>query len=325
MNESRLAAKVGLFVFLGIALVLLLLFSFSKGWNFLTPTYDLRLQARSVGGLKGRAAVLLSGVPVGNVVSADVDPEGKGVIIKLVVQAKYQIRSDARFVIDQFGFLGDQFVAVFPQSTNAPVLQPGSLVMGEEPLNLQEVTRSATGLIQRMDETVKLLNTAFTRVDRTVLHENTLTNITAALGNFRILSDKAVTMVDGVNRLVDTNSPPISISVSNMVRFSQELNQIALELQQTFSTNRVELTSVIKNLGSTTRVLDDLIKDVELGKGLAGSLIKDEQLRLHLGNILENLDEATSNINKYGLLYKPKRPKTSAVVRPEYPGKNSVK
>lgn len=325
MNESRRAVKVGLFVFLGLILVLLLMVSFSKGWNILTPTYDLSLKAKSVGGLKGRAAVLLSGVPVGNVVSSDVDPEGKGVRIKLAVQAKYQIRSDARFVIDQFGFLGDQFVAVFPQSTTAPVLKPGSVVTCEEPLNLQEVTRSATGLIGRMDETVKLLNTALARVDRTVLHEETLTNITATVSNFRIVSGKAVTMVDGVNRLVDTNSPAISISVSNMVRFSQELNHIAFELQQTFSTNRVELTSVIKNLDSTTRVLDRLIKDVELGKGVAGSLIKDEQFRAHLGNILENLDEATSNISKYGLLYRPKRPKTTAVAGPATPGRNPFK
>src|ERR1043165_2944807 len=129
MNETRFAGRVGLFVFLGIILVILLLLGFSKGLNILTPTYVLRLKAKSVGGLKARAGVLLSGVPVGNVVSSDVDPEGKGVMIKLAIQAKYQVRSDARFVIDQFGFLGDQFVAIFPQSTTAPVLPPGSVVI----------------------------------------------------------------------------------------------------------------------------------------------------------------------------------------------------
>ena len=86
MNGSRLAVKVGLFVLIGILLLVLLLLSFSKGLSILTPTYHLFLKAKSVGGLKTRAAVLVSGVSVGNVVSSDVDADGRGVTIELAIR-----------------------------------------------------------------------------------------------------------------------------------------------------------------------------------------------------------------------------------------------
>src|SRR6266480_8055069 len=72
MNESRFALKVGIFVALGIIVVAGLLLIFSKGLNLFTPTYELRLRAATVGGLKNRAGVLLNGVAIGNVIGTEV-------------------------------------------------------------------------------------------------------------------------------------------------------------------------------------------------------------------------------------------------------------
>lgn len=326
MTESRSAGKVGLFVAVALVLLALLLLSFSKGFSLFAPTYDLRLRATSVGGLRDRSAVLMLGVRVGAVEESDVAPDGKGVIIQLKIHQRYSIHADARFVIEQIGFLGDQFVAIHPQNNVGPVLQPGQEVVCEEPFNLQEVVRSTTGLIQRVDQTIKILNDAVLRLDRTVLHEQTLTNLAVTLGNFRLVSERTLSMVDGVSRLVQTNSPPISVSVSNLVRFSDDLGKLAGELQQTFSTNRADLTSAVKNMESTTRVLNGLVKDIESGKGLAGGLVKDEQLKTNLSEMVLNLAQLSSNLNKYGLLYKPKKPKKEEVSKPRlYPGRSSFK
>ncbi len=54
-NKSRLETKVGLFVFIGLVLLAVLLIQFSKGTSLFRGTYDLRLHARNVGGLKPRA------------------------------------------------------------------------------------------------------------------------------------------------------------------------------------------------------------------------------------------------------------------------------
>ena len=135
--------------------------------------------------------------------------------------------------------------------------------MVEEPFNIEKAVRSATGLIQRMDQTVKIFNEAVLRVDRTVLSEKTLTNFAGALDNFRELSDKAKLMADHIGRLIDTNGPAVSIAISNLVRFSQDLDSLAAEMNQTVITNRVELTKAVKSLETTSRALQGLVNDVQ--------------------------------------------------------------
>jgi ABC-type transporter Mla subunit MlaD len=322
MNETRFALKVGLFVALGIIFVAVLLLVFSKGLNLFTPTYELRLRSGTVGGLKNRAAVLLDGVSVGNVVRTEVASDGRGVIIVARINSKYKIHADARFAIEQIGFLGDQFVAIYQQENKAPILQPDAEVKVEEPLNIEKTVRSATSLIQRVDQTVRIFNDAILRLDRTVLNERTLTNVAGALDNFRLVSDKAALMAEHVGRLIDTNSPGVSISISNMVVFSRDLDSLTTEMGQTLLTNRIELTKAVKSLQSTATALQGLVNGVEAGKGLIGLAFKDEHLKDDLAAIAENFVVLSSNLNRYGLLYKPKPQKKNPVTPQIYPGKS---
>jgi len=321
MNESRVALKIGLFAALGIVLLAGLLLIFSKGLNLFTATYELRLRSATVGGLKNHATVLLNGVAIGNVVETEVAPDGRGVIIVVRINKKLAIHADARFAIEQIGFLGDQFVAIYQQENTGPVLQPGAEKAIEEPLNIEKTVRTATSLIQRVDQTVKIFNEIILRVDRTVLSERTLTNLAGTLDNLRLVSDKAAIVVDHVDRLIDTNGPGVSISISNMVRFSEQLDKLSDEMNQTVTTNRIELTKAVKSLQTTALSLQRLVDDVESGKGLAGSVFKDTQLQINVSNLVANFTSLSSNLNKYGLLYKPKQSKKEGAP-PGYGGKN---
>ena len=108
MSKSRLEGKVGLFVFIGLALLAALLIQFSKGTTFFRHTYNILLRAPSVGGLKARAGVLMSGVQVGTVSDIKLGPQGTNVTLTLKIYGQYEIHKDAMFLIEQSGFLGDQ-------------------------------------------------------------------------------------------------------------------------------------------------------------------------------------------------------------------------
>ena len=122
MEKSRLELKVGLFVFVGLALVAALLVQFSKGTSVFGSTYTLKLHAENVGGLKQNAGVLLAGVGVGNVQKIELEPSGTNVTITLQIYKNYPIYHDARFVIEASGFLGDQYVSVIPTANTPPLL-----------------------------------------------------------------------------------------------------------------------------------------------------------------------------------------------------------
>src|SRR5437763_14896150 len=128
MSQKRLEWKVGLFVLVCLLLLGLLVLSFSKGLTFFTPTYTVRLKTTNVGGIKREAAVLMAGVPIGNVTGAELSPEGTNVTVFLKILKRYQIHGDAVFTIDSMGFLGDQYIASIPGRTEAAVLRGGAEV-----------------------------------------------------------------------------------------------------------------------------------------------------------------------------------------------------
>jgi phospholipid/cholesterol/gamma-HCH transport system substrate-binding protein len=321
MNQTRYAARVGLFIFIGLLLTVSLLLAFSKGLTFFKPTYEIRMKARNVAGLQEGANVLLSGVAVGSVAGAEVAPDGRGVLIRLKIDAKHRVHRDARFVIEQVGFLGDQYVAIYPTENKAPLVEPGEAVDIEVPVSIQEVARSASDLLAQASQSLKVLNNAVSRVDRTVLGEEALTNITAAIGNFRLASTKAVSVMDGLNNLVATNTVPISISVSNLARFSEDMDRLALEMHATVATNRGEFTKAVQNLEKTTAVLERLALSVEQGRGLAGSLLAEGPLKDKVASVVSNMVVLSSNLNRYGILYKPRGARAIASTNRIYPGR----
>ena len=198
--------KVGLFVFIGLVLLAVLLIQFSKGTSLFRGTYELRLHAANVGGLKQRASVLLAGVQVGSVSDIQLADDGKSVTILLKIYKDFKIYSDARFVIEQSGFLGDQYVSIISDGNQPPVLTNNAVVECQPPFNLQEVARSAAGFVQRIDETAKKLDASVTDLRRVVLNENTLTNFAIAMNNMRTVSEQAMGTMNDINAIIATNA-----------------------------------------------------------------------------------------------------------------------
>jgi ABC-type transporter Mla subunit MlaD len=188
-----------------------------------------------------------------------------------------------------------------PANNEGPVYGPGEQAHAQEPFNLQEVARSALGFIQRIDETAKKLNDIVSDVRRLVLNEENLTNLSVTVGNMRTVSEHALSTVDNVNTLVETNRPAVAASVSNLVFFSEQMNQFAGAFGGTLATNSTEFTAAVKNIESSTIVLKNLLDDLQSGKGLAGAVLKDKALAADMAAVANNLSITTSNLNRLGL------------------------
>jgi phospholipid/cholesterol/gamma-HCH transport system substrate-binding protein len=301
MDKSRLQIKVGLFVLVGLVLLAVLVIQFSKSTSLFRGTYELRLHAVNVGGLKEEAAVQLAGVQVGTVSSIQLDPGGTNVTMTLKIYNNYPIYHDARFGIEQSGFLGDQFVSVNPTQNQEPKLTNHADVYCEAPFDLQEVARSAAGFIQRIDGTAKKLDAAMTDLQRVVLNEQTLTNFAIAINNTRTFSAQAVGTVNDINAIIATNAAQVGLAVSNAVVFSRQLNHLAENADSLLATNGTEIGVAVNNIKSSTETLKQLMDDLHSGKGLAGTILQNGQLATNIQDIANNLSITTSNLNRSGL------------------------
>ena len=315
MDKSRLEIKVGLFVFIGLALLAVILIQFSKSTSLWRGSYELRLHAANVGGIKPRAGVLLAGVQVGSVSEIQLADDGKSVTIVLKIYKGCKIYHDARFVIESAGFLGDQYVSVNPTANTDPVLTNNASVECQEPFNLQEVAREAGGFIQRLDVTAQKLDASVTDLRREVLNEQALTNFSVAVNNLRTLTEEALGTVGEINILVATNGQQVGFAVSNIVYFSQELTKLAGSAQTVLDTNGTSISAATKNIESSTEVLKKLADDLQSGKGLAGTVLQNQQLATNVQDIADNLSITTSNLNRlglWGILWSHKPPATNA-------------
>jgi phospholipid/cholesterol/gamma-HCH transport system substrate-binding protein len=315
MDKSRLQLKVGLFVFIGLALLAVVLIQFSKSTSLFHGTYELHLHAANVGGIKPRAGVLLAGVQVGTVTEISLDDGGTNVTMILKIYKNFLIHGDALFAIEQSGFLGDQFVSVNPTTNALPALTNNADVYCDSPFNLQEVARSASGFIQRIDETAKKLDASVTDLQRVVLNGQTLTNFAIAIGNARAFSEQALGTVNDINSIIATNATQVSVAVSNAVFFSQQLTGLADSANNLLATNGTEISLAVNNLKSSTDTLKKITDDLQSGRGLAGTILQNEQLAANVQTIAENLSITTSNLNRvglWGILWTHKPPATNA-------------
>lgn len=321
MQNSRIETKVGLFVLITLVLLGTLLVIFSKGVTHFSRTYELKLLTTDVGALKKGAGVLMAGYTIGNVTGIELGENGEAVELTLQIQRKYQVRTNAEFIIEQSGFLGDQYVAIYPSTNRAArYFNNGETAVCPPPFNLQAVARNAAGFIERIDDTAKRLNAAIDDVRRLVLNEQTLTNLAITVDTMRAASERARVTVEDIHDLVATNRGPIGVTLSNLVVFSTQMEQASANVSGLVTTNGTALSAAVKNIESSTMILESLLGDMQAGKGLAGTLLKDQALAGDVAKITQNLSVTTSNLNRlglWGILWKAKEPNTNPPPAPK--------
>jgi phospholipid/cholesterol/gamma-HCH transport system substrate-binding protein len=314
MEKSRLETKVGLFVFVGLALLAALMIQFSKGTSLWRGTYELHLHAANVGGIKPRAGVLLAGVQVGSVSAIRLAPDGKSVTMDLKIYNEFPIYHDAQFVIEQSGFLGDQYISIIPTKNEPPVWTNDANVECQSPFNIQQVARDAAGFIQRIDETAQKLDSSITDLRQQVLNAQTLANFGTAITNMRTFSEQALDTVKSINDIVNTNGAQVGIAASNAVFFSTELIQLAGSAKGVLATNSPNIDAATKNFADTSAIFKQLATDLQSGKGLAGTVLQNPDLASNVQAIAANLAITSSNLNRHGLwgiLWSHKPPATT--------------
>jgi phospholipid/cholesterol/gamma-HCH transport system substrate-binding protein len=318
MNESMErktpVAQVGLFVLVGLLLIGGLLLRFSKGASLWSSGRTVLVSAGNVGGLVVGAPVNMSGVRIGSVEAISLSADGRRVLIRCRIQKPVTIFGDARFEIEQSGFLGDQYVAIIPTGNSAPPLEDGAQVTAVDPFNLQEAARSAVGLMTRLDQVVD-------RVDRMILSASTLKDVTNTLANLRRTSERLDRTLGEVEALVSSEKPAVAATISNLQAFSATLTPLSAQVgalvghadalmvraDTVVATNEAGLREALGGFRDASVAFRGIAQDLQAGRGAVGSLLKDPKLQAELASTLGNLNTVSSNLAKNGLLWKPRR------------------
>src|SRR2546425_1665869 len=112
-HERGLEFKVGVFVFVGLAMVGALVVQFGRLGEGFKTYYTLTVRFNDASGLLKGTDVLLAGARIGKVADAPrLVREGTGVAVPLKIYGYIKIPEGTKFTVGSSGLLGDRFVNV---------------------------------------------------------------------------------------------------------------------------------------------------------------------------------------------------------------------
>jgi phospholipid/cholesterol/gamma-HCH transport system substrate-binding protein len=300
--KTKTEWKVGLFIAISLAIAVGLVLNFAKGISPLTKTYSLNLVTKNVDGIVKNAVVMMAGVPIGKVTQINLNTDKSEVSMKVKIEETYRIRKGSKFQIETSGFLGDKYIGIIPTSNNqSPELQDADTVQCEESFDIMRVARSTSGVVNQLNSATSQITNIINRIDRKLLDEQTLTDLSSGLRNLRDISESASKTIANVDNLITTNSAPIQTGIGNVVEFSEELKIAGGELRSLIKANRIILNESMKNIKNTTESLSKLIGAAERGEGLAGKLFADKELAENIVTLSSNLNEVSVKLNRRGI------------------------
>ncbi len=101
----------------------------------------MTLSARfeNVGALAAGADVRLSGVPVGRVLGASIDPQTFQAIVRFTVLPSLKLPTDSSATISTGGLLGSPFLTLTPGGAETDLKEGGSLTITQSATNLEDL------------------------------------------------------------------------------------------------------------------------------------------------------------------------------------------
>jgi len=179
---------VGLFLFIGLAALGILVVIFGRVTTSMGKPYDLTVIFHNVSGLSSGADVLLAGAKVGYIVTA---PQLLGdsyrVAVKLKIQESIKIPRKSRFVVGSANLLGDKFIDVMPAADmdTSDVWQPGEIIEGSRAGGFEELTARGAEVMDQLASSLKKFDMLTSNLNERLLNETNIQNLSDTFGNLK--------------------------------------------------------------------------------------------------------------------------------------------
>src|SRR5436309_16076015 len=164
-HERGLEFKVGIFVFVGLAMLGALVVQFGRLGEGFKTYYTITVAFNDAGGLLKGTDVLLAGARIGKVAGGPkLRKEGDSVAVPLKIYDYIKIPEGTKFTVGSSGLLGDRFVNVtIPCGQPKGYLPPNAYVDGARETGIDDLTREGGALVNDLRGTVQKVDTTVAR------------------------------------------------------------------------------------------------------------------------------------------------------------------
>jgi phospholipid/cholesterol/gamma-HCH transport system substrate-binding protein len=254
-HERGLEFKVGVFVFVGLAMLGALVVQFGRLGEGFKAYYNLTVRFNDASGLLKGTDVLLAGARIGKVAGAPrLVREGSGIAVPLKIYDQIKIPEGTKFTVGSSGLLGDRFVNVtMPPGQPKAYLPPNAYVSGARETGIDDITREGGALITDVRGTVQKLN------QETLSSEN-MQNLKASMEH-------------------------LNQATTALAESSKKLDGVIEQAGSTM-TSAKEAADNLQNAINDTR---KILRTATQGNGLVATLLNNQQLANDLHALIGNL------------------------------------
>jgi len=161
-GKTKLELKVGIFVFIGMAILVIFILSIG-GFKTWSSGYHINLNFNFVNGVKVGAPVRFAGVDVGEVkrIKLEFLPEESRSNVKLDIWIRniIKIPADSSVWVNTLGLLGEKYIEIMPGIDYSHSLKHGDCLTGVDPLPIHQIFNNAESILRNLnDGIIKIKN-----------------------------------------------------------------------------------------------------------------------------------------------------------------------
>lgn len=265
--------KVGIFVSVGLALVMVMVFMIGSESRMFQRQYKLFTNFKNISGLRVGAPVQLAGLRVGYVddIKLPDDAARQEITVVLRIHKKYQnrIRSDSVATIETQGLLGDKFVYVSIGSEAQAVIPDRGILPSKETASIFSLAEKAGTVMDNIAEASEAINEMLSSVKG----KKGEGDIKGILTSIR----KSVEQVEKGKGLVHAliYDPKGEDIVANLSDTMKSLSGI---LSDADKESKGKMGGLIVNLRNASADLRKILDAVSRGEGTLGKFVMDPSL-----------------------------------------------
>lgn len=268
MSNNLANAKLGIFIFLGSTLLVILIFLLGNKDQLFTSTFTIKAYFKNTEGLRNGASVRFGGIDIGAVKSIKIIADTTGrveVSMRVKEDVKRFIKKDSRASIETEGLVGNKVVMISMGTPNADEIMEGGTILSKEPLSFSDIVYETQGIMAYTKEMTKNLSEIVYKVNQ---GEGTIG---------RILNDDE--LYKAATNLTNTADKNLNSITSDM-----------REVLALFDNLGKGVEDVVANVNKIVGRVDTVLAGVSEGKGLLGSLVSEKGKEgKTLNQILDNL------------------------------------
>ena len=135
--------KLGMFVIIGLVLLIITIYFIGKNKNLFGSTFQLNAKFKNVSGLNIGNNVRFSGINIGSVKEIEFISDSC-VVVKLVIKEEVQqyIKTDAVASIGSDGLMGDKVLTISPGTASNKIVQDNTTIASMQAVEMEDLMKS---------------------------------------------------------------------------------------------------------------------------------------------------------------------------------------